>query len=189
MTVVGRIRAAFDPIADRFGLAFESEDVGPREFTVRYENDVVRLRVVAEAGAAPSVMVGAKGGLIFGLSELGEVAPDEGDFAVLADLTSRHASAILAGDFSAFDRLRRERAVRVREDNQARWGTATGETPRFDARPTLEDLFADATNEGIRTARAYQGHWDYAYTLEELATHLDESVADVQRRLDDWDGV
>ncbi|MEQ8273373.1 MAG: hypothetical protein RMA76_08495 [Deltaproteobacteria bacterium] len=188
MSTVERIRSAFDPLADRFGLTHRSQDVGPREVVVRYHNDVVRLRIVAEAGAAPSVMVGAKDGLVFGLGELGAVAEDD-DFVALAARTAEYADAILAGDFSSFDRLRRERAARVREDNQARWGTATGETPRFDERPTLEALFSDAHNDGLRTARAYQGHWDYAYALEELATFLGESVADVQRRLDDWDRV
>lgn len=156
-----------------------------------YENDEVRLSVMASAGAAVSVMVGATNGLKFGLHELGAELPsedsEEAELQALAKLTAEHAKEILSGDFSSFDRLRRARAVRVREDNQARWGTATGETPRFDRRPSLDELFADASNDGIRTARVYQAIWDYEYSRDELAEYLAESSEEIARRLDEWD--
>lgn len=188
-----RVSAAFDPVAERFGLVRRPYELHPREVTVAYEHDGVYLAVIASAGAAISVMVGATKGLKFGLHELGAALPSERDeeaaLAALAKLTAEHAHEILSGDFSSFDPLRRARAVRVREDNQARWGTATGETPRFDRRPSLDELFADASNDGIRTARVYQAVWDYGYARDALAEYLEESSEGVERRLNDWDGL
>ncbi len=96
---------------------------------------------------------------------------------------------LLVGDFSRRREFKRIRARRRRLDNQRRWGTATGETPRFDTRPTLAALFADSSNEGQLSARAYQAYWDYDYPLIEIAEFLDTGVNRVQSLLDAWDGI
>jgi hypothetical protein len=50
-------------------------------------------------------------------------------------------------------------------------------------------LFADATNDGIRAARCYQAVWDYRFSLAELATFLTTDEGEVQRLLDQWEGI
>ena len=44
---------------------------------------------------------------------------------------------------------------------------------RFTGRPTLEEFFADVTNEGLVTTKAYQAYWGYAYSLAEIGRFLD----------------
>ncbi len=155
------------------------------------------------AGCDPYVTIGPVGGEQFGLKQVvGDRAPqregelvshsgeDEDDVLDrLADLTARYAADLLSGDFSSLPRLRHVRARQTREENIRTFGTSTGETPRFDHRPTLDELFADASNDGIVDARVYQGVWDHEYTLADLATFLGEPETAIQVRLDRWDGL
>jgi hypothetical protein len=104
-----------------------------------------------------------------------------------AALLRRHAADLLGGQQSRVPRLRRRRAEAVRRRNKEAFGTSTGETPRFGDRPTLEALFAGGTDEGLRTPRAYQAHWDYGYTLGAIARFLGLDQAAVQAMLDEWD--
>lgn len=109
--------------------------------------------------------------------------------AAFAASLRRSGSDLLEGDYSRAKRLKRLRAEHERRANQEDWGTSTGETPRFSTRPTLEQLFADATNDGIRAARCYQAVWDYRFSLAELATFLTTDEGEVQRLLDQWEGI
>ena len=84
-------------------------------------------------------------------------------------------------------RLRRLQAAETRPENKKTFGTSTGETPRFTDRPNLKELFADVTNEGLVTPKAYQAYWDYAYLLAEIGRYLDLGEEEVQAMLDDWD--
>ena len=104
-----------------------------------------------------------------------------------AALLRRHAADLLAGARDRVPRLRRRRAEAVRRRNKADFGTSTGETPRFDRRPTLEALFADVTDPGLVTPRVYQAHWDYDYALDEIARFLELDPAAIQAMLDAWD--
>jgi hypothetical protein len=106
-----------------------------------------------------------------------------------AALLRRHAADLLAGARDRVPRLRRRRAEAVRRRNKADFGTSTGETPRFADRPTLKALFAGVTDEGLITPRAYQAHWDYGYTLDEIARFLELDEAAVQAMLDAWDRI
>ncbi len=45
----------------------------------------------------------------------------------------------------------------------------------------------DATNDGIVTARVYQGVRDYEYAVSELAAHLGETPRQIEERLAQWD--
>lgn len=109
--------------------------------------------------------------------------------AAFAASLRRSGWDLLEGDYSRATRLKRLRAEDERRANQEEWGTSTGETPRFSTRPTLEQLFADATNDGIREARCYQAVWDYHFSLAELATFLAIDEEGVQRLLDQWERI
>ena len=75
----------------------------------------------------------------------------------------------------------------MREENLRNFGTSTGDTPRFTRRPTLEELFADAKNDGMVQARAYQAYWDYDYNIITIAAYLATSEDDVKGMLAAWD--
>jgi hypothetical protein len=110
---------------------------------------------------------------------------------------------LLEGDFRIFPRLRQRQAVAMREQNRRLFGTSTGETPRFDFRPSLEQLFASgeerepppvgveaANSAGIPAqtwARIYQAFWDYEYSVAQIAEFLNISREQVQESLNEWD--
>ncbi len=195
--------ARFMTVASSHGLPGPDTRCYSREATVTFASETVLLQIHLEAGCDPYVTVGAKQGEQFGLNQIvGDQAPEraerllrapgetEGDLLErLADLTHELAADILSGDFSSFPRLRRVRARMTREENIRDWGTSTGETPRFDHRPTLDELFADADNDGLVDARVYQGIWDFGYGQGELASYLGSTEAEIQMRLDRWDGL
>ena len=118
---------------------------------------------------------------------LAEVASLEEALAVHAELLRRHAGDLLRGERTRVPRLRRLRAAETRYENKETFGTSTGETPRFAGRPTLDELFADVTNEGLVTPRAYQAYWDYAYSLAEIGRFLDLDEEETLAMLDDSD--
>ena len=105
-----------------------------------------------------------------------------------AQALRRSGADMLRGDFSRAARIKQLQAEAQRRRNVAAFGTTTGEAPRFSERPTLEQLFADATNDGIVDARCYQAVWDYHFEIEEIAAFLKETPADVQQRLARWEG-
>ena len=107
--------------------------------------------------------------------------------AAQADALRRYAADLLRGERQRLPRLRRAQAAEIRRQNKEEFGTSTGETPRFQGRPSLEELFADADSDGLITPRTYQAFWDYDYTLAEIAAFLGETSQGIQARLDDWD--
>lgn len=109
--------------------------------------------------------------------------------ALNAELLRRYAADLLSNDRDRVAGLRRLRADEARRRNKEEFGTSTGETPRFSERPTLEQLFSDADDEGLQVPRAYQAHWDYGYSLAEIAEFLDVKPERVQAMLDQWDMV
>ncbi|RKZ11486.1 hypothetical protein DRQ53_15970 [bacterium] len=179
---------------------------GRRESLVQFEADGVRVSIVVESFAV-TVSVGrvrADGKMTenYGLPLLvADACPEQESrlraaeqptaerLRTAAELLELAGADVLVGDFSRGHRLKRLRAERTRCANKEEWGTSTGETPRFDERPDLAVLFADAANDGIREARSYQAFWDWDYTLAEVADHLSVSESDVQAMLDRWEGL
>ncbi len=195
--------AVFEPVAERYGLALHEVRAWEREARVAFAGGDVVLQIHLEVGCDPYVTAGVRDGEGFGLRQIvGDRAPElEGELVSTAEetqgamlerlavLTDRMAHDVLGGDCSSFPRLRRVRARQTREDNWRDFGTSTGETPRFEHRPTLEQLFADAANDGMVDARVYQAVWDYEFTIAELAEHCDSTATEIQARLDRWDGL
>ena len=117
----------------------------------------------------------------------GEVVSVGKAAASQADALRRYAADLLRGDRQRLPRLRRAQATEGRRQDKEEFGTSTGETPRFKSKPSLEELFADADDDELNTARTYQAFWDYGYTLDEIAAFLGETGQGIQARLDDWD--
>jgi hypothetical protein len=109
----------------------------------------------------------------------------------IADLLRRHAADLLSGDFRLFDELCPLVAADRRADLKRRFGTSTGESPRFDRRPTLPELFSDVTADGpwLRVPRTCQAVHDYGYTPAEVATFLGLDEPAVHALLAEWDGT
>jgi len=194
------ILEAFGALASEHGLSPEPFAPFEREATFVFAGPGARLEVWVEAGCDSWVAVQATGAARFGLHELidparaGELArlPDEAGLdhlRRLAALTGEAADDLLRGDTRRLTELRRARIVRRREESRATFGTATGESRRFEERPSLEDLFADARNDGIVDARCYQAVWDWAFSVDALAAHLGESPDAVRARLDRWESL
>jgi hypothetical protein len=207
--VIETITAAFAFLTDRFGFELGDSSAGERESHVRYTSSAARVMVLVDH---LPLAVNTAVGLFYErtpgcrlVDEYGLLAlvedrdPGEADrlrgaedslqgtLKVHADLLARHGADLLRGETGRIPRLRRARARATREENKALFGTSTGETPRFSSRPSLEELFADAANDGMRTARAYQAFWDYNFALAEVADFLGETEDAVQARLDEWD--
>jgi hypothetical protein len=164
------------------------------------EAEAACVSVVVDAAGAPSVWVTNRETrelypLLFLIRDqcpdeearLAGVTDLDEHLRVCADLLRRSGASVLAGDVSCTPGIRKLRAEHTRESNRARFGTSTGETPRFDSRPTLAALFAGGSNDGARVARAYQAFWDCGYPLEGIGAFLGISARDVQAMLDQWD--
>ncbi len=114
--------------------------------------------------------------------------PDlEAALVEMGALLRQHAADVLRGDFRVFAELRPLLCAERRAENQRRFGTSTGESPRFTGRPTLAELFADLTTPWLRVPRAYQAVWDYGYSRAEIAAHLAISEPAVEELLAEWD--
>lgn len=208
--IIGGITRAFAFLTEDLGFELADSHEGQRESHVRYVSATTRVTVHADHmplrafTAVALFRPGSQRRLVdeFGLAEVvREQDPEEADrlvndvdtfdeaLARQAGALQRHAADLLLGERNRLPRLKRAQAARTRRRNKEEWGTSTGESPRFDSRPSLKDLFADANNDGLNTARAYQAFWDYDYPLAEIAAFLDETEAQVQARLDDWDGL
>ena len=74
-----------------------------------------------------------------------------------ANFLVEDARDVLAGDFSILPALKDLGAQRRRESNKKLFGTYSGESPRFSARPTLDDVFADIHDFDPDVARLYGG--------------------------------
>lgn len=191
-------------------LGFSGPDTAAdgREISLVFKRAEVAVVVHYELGGEPSVGVSIlpKGdrGRHFGLSvivadRLGIPDPHaalpqwsslQPYLAELADLLKTHAIDILAGHQERLPGLRRLQAQRKRQDNQERYGTATGETPRFPGRPSLPQLFSDTLgNPGLLEPRAYQAVWDYGYSVAELGDFLERSNDDIGRLLSAWEDM
>lgn len=197
-SIASRIVTAFRFLEER-GFAVVQAASDPREIQVRFEADAACVSVVVDASGRAFVWVTNPETretypLLFLVRDQ---CPDEQarldvtdldeHLRMCADLLRRCGAAVLAGDFSCAPRIRKLRAEHTRETNRAQFGTSTGESPRFPSRPTLTELFSDATNDGIRVARAYQAFWDYGYSLAEIGAFLGVDAHAVQTMLDRWD--
>jgi hypothetical protein len=187
------------------GFQTTRSDDGQRESSTQFESSKVRVGVLVDHWGSVNIHIGLlrDGGVLaenYGLCHVVmDSAPDAVEslsagslterLAAQAELLKTHAADLLSGDFSRRDRLRRIRAEQTRISRKEHFGTSTGETPRFTERPSLDELFSEADNEGIRDARCVQAYWDYDYSLSEVGTFLSESDDEVQARLDRWDGV
>ena len=109
----------------------------------------------------------------------------------LADLLRDHAQDLLSGDFGVCDEIDPILWADRRAQRKRDFGTSTGESPRFEGQPTLAELFADAKPDTpwLRVPRAYQAVWDYGYSIEEIAAHLEIPAAEVDALLLEWDRV
>lgn len=199
-SIASQIQAAFHFLEEELGFAAVQPAPEPREIQVSFEGDVASVSVVVDAAGTPFVWVTNREAretypLLFLVRDqcpgeearLAESTDLDAHLRLCADLLRRCGAGVLAGDFSCAPRLRKLRAEHMRATNRAQFGTSTGETPRFDSRPTLSALFSDASNDGIRDARAYQAFWDYGYSSEEISTFLQVGVREVQAMLDRWD--
>jgi hypothetical protein len=203
---------AFGFLVDDLGFRHVETFDFSRERGVNFRNDTTDVSVHDEAGCRPWVVLGrldnglvAESHGLFMLLRLrcpeheadleckstffGPSGYEELSRAILvrADLVQKWAADILSGDFSVFPILRVLGAVHTREENIKDFGTSTGETPRFTHRPTFEELFADAKNDGMVQARVYQAYWDYDYNIITIATYLAISEDDVKGMLAGWD--
>jgi len=193
-------------LCEAYGFAVTRSKDGQRESLVTFESETVRVGILIERPDVVEASVGRlEGGRLkenYGLFLLARDDSPEAEarlraepatlaerLETAAELLQVCGSDLLAGDFSRRDRLKRLRAEELRRSRKERFGTSTGETPRFETRPHLDELFSDAKNEGIGDARCVQAFWDYEYTLAEIAEFLEVSEEDVQARLDRWDGV
>jgi hypothetical protein len=204
------VRKSFGFLERDLGFKLGSVDVGQREASAVLLRERVLVRVSFEDGRVTGLGIGQTAAIgetrlveNYGLHTVILSAHPEFDLATLtgagrsveqqlerwAQALNQYGAALLRGDFSRRDEFKRHRAKQCRLDNQERWGTATGETPRFEHRPSLPDLFADVTNDGQRWARSYQAVWDYEYSLEAIGAFLGVSVAEVQAMLDEWEGI
>src|ERR1051325_10663816 len=194
----------FAPVAVAFGLgAGEERELFP-DFYITFSGLVARLVVGVEAESTPWVYVVLVNGDRedrFGLHTLVEDA--EGTFVsvtqvealpatddqvrVLAELTRRHAAAILRGDASRVPILRALRAKAHRERNRRLMGTPSGVFTR-DHRPTLAELFAEAHGAefpvDVRLACVHAAGWADEYSIEDVARFLHIDEADAQRIVD-----
>ncbi len=195
--------AAFADVAKEFALSALPYEPGEREGRLRFEGLKADLSIGVEAFSSCWVSVRPKGRRSFGLHELVQLAAPgredeftrsedeepEVQLARLAKLCSEFAGDLLRGELGSIPALLRQRARTRRERNQRTFGTATGESPRFEGRPALAALFEDAHNELMRDARCTQALWDYSYSLAEIGAFLGESSEAVQARLDHWDSL
>jgi len=205
---VKMMKEAFGFLIEELGFELTDSHFGQRESSVTFRSTLVRVQVhVDHLPLGVNVGVGLfekKGqrtmvdehGLVDVVRDqapeevvrlLAEVESREDALAVHAELLRRHAADLLRGERTRVPRLRRLRAAETRRENKETFGTSTGETPRFTGRPTLEELFADVTNEGRVIPRAYQAFWDYAYSLAKIGRFLDLGEKAVQAMLDEWD--
>ncbi len=202
--------SVFSFLVAELGFAGPDTAAGGREISLLFKRGEVAVVLRYELGGEPSVGVSIlpKGdrGRHFGLpvivaEHLGISDPHavlprwsslqlEPYLAELAGLLKTHAIDILAGRQDRLPGLRRLQAQRARQHNQQRFGTATGETPRFPSRPSLPELFSDTLgNPGLVEPRAYQAVWDYGYSVAELADFLKRSNDDVTRLLSAWEDM
>jgi hypothetical protein len=208
--------AAFADLRAESGLEMlpEAGRPHPRENSVGFRNRFLRLDLHFDAGAAeigagiaeydvasPEPRVRRTCPLAY---LLGRREPDSADglrwpaipgeplagaLRRIADLLRRCAGDLLAGDFRLLDELCPLVAADRRADLTRRFGTSTGETPRFDRRPTLAELFSDVTADapGRRTPRCYQAVHDHGYSPAEVAAFLALSEPEVDALLAEWD--
>ena len=109
----------------------------------------------------------------------------------LADLVGEHARDLLGGDFTLCDQIDPILWADRRAERKRSFGTSTGESPRFEGRPTLPELFGDVGPDTLwlRVPRTYQAVWDYGYSHEEIAAYLEITEADVEALLMEWERV
>jgi len=109
----------------------------------------------------------------------------------VANLLGDHARDLLSGDFSVCDEIEPILWADRRTERKREFGTSTGESPRFEGRPTLDELYADLGPDSrwLRVPRTYQAFWDYDYSIEEIATYLETTEAVVEALLLEWDRV
>lgn len=206
--------AAFAFLVEEFGFRGPSVEALLREIHLLWIHEAAGVSVAVswELGGEPTLALWLREpsgrGRCFGLDVLvadalgGPVASiqldrmalpaagsPEARMAALAPLFRRHAADLLRGDRGRLPRLRTLLARTVRERNRLRYGTSTGESPRFSHRPTLQELFADARDPGLRPPRATQAIHDYAYRVDELADFLACPVADVETLLAEWEDL
>jgi hypothetical protein len=190
-------------VAD-LGFADAGETSSHRDIEVAFVLGAVRVVVGYEVGSEPWVyfdFMTADGRQSFGLhivvedrsgtqeplARVAAASSVQAKVQALADLTREYGQPLLSGDPSSIQNLQRLRARFMREQNQQMFGTSTGETPRFTTRPTLPELFAEASNDDITCARAYQAVWDYGYSNAEIGAFLGMTIDDVQELLDRWE--
>jgi len=107
----------------------------------------------------------------------------------LAQLLSGCAADLLGGTAGIPDEIMAEVAADRRRQLKLCFGTSTGESPRFQSRPSLPDLFSDVTDETLwlRVPRTVQAIYDYGYSVNDVATFLGLSPLVVRAFVAQWD--
>ncbi len=200
--------SAFSFLVTELGFLGPDTSADEREISIIFRRAGVAVVLRYEPGCEPSVGVsilpkGDRGrnfglpGIIaehLGIPDPHSVLPQWSSLqpylAEPADLLKVHAAGILAGQQDRLPGLRRWQAQRKRQENQERYGTSTGETPRFPKRPSLPQLFSDTSgNPGLQEPRAYQAVWDYGFSVAEVADFLNCSNDEVSRLLSAWEDM
>ncbi len=204
---------AFRFLMEDFAFKHSGTKKYQRETNVSFRNQYAEVCVHEEAGCRPWVVLGRmedervieshglyslvrlrcpdKKSYLKSESEYG--TPEREELVKIiklkAKLLRENGKDIMTGDFSVFPELKRIEAIRMREDNKKNFGTSTGESSRFDHRPSLKELFRDVKNPGIAEARVYQAYWDYDYDIKTISEFLSEKPSAVKKMLAHWDGL
>lgn len=205
------VRSSFAFLQSDLGFRLTKDSAWAYEISFRYERESARLDVGYESLSHPWVTVSLRldgSWKPFWLSLILEQALGTSaalDAALgapsltekiqrMAALTHTYARPLLAGDATAIAAVRKFRAERLpeqaKEMRERHWKmgfTSAGESPRFQARPTLAQLFAGTPNDDHRMVRIYEAVWDHHYPLDELAAFLGMTKDNVQGELERWD--
>ncbi len=207
---------AFAPLGAEFGLSPLPESAPhPRENSVSFRNAHVRVDLTVEAGGRSFGVALARYDPASGEPRILGTCPlayflrrrrPEAERALdlpgtptgpglaaalgrIAGLLRDCAGDALAGDFAAFAEVRAIVIADRRADLVRRFGTSTGETPRFDRRPSLFEQLGgpEGGDAGLRAPRAYQAVHDYGYSPAEVAAFFGVSEAEVLALLAEWE--
>lgn len=111
--------------------------------------------------------------------------------AVLRELAQLLAGCIgdlLAGKADIPEAIMAEVAADRRRQLKLCFGTSTGESPRFQGRPSLPELFSDVSEETLylRVPRTVQAVYDYSYSVRDVAEFLGLSELVVRAFIAQW---
>lgn len=186
----------FTPVAGHFSLRTVAERQVSHDMFIEYRGPAAKLTVAHEVGSGSWVyvtvttaggherqfglhtIVVAQTGSTDSFQELNKLHDPDAQVRALADLTLKHAGALLEERTANLRELHqlREKAVRERER------TELGYDRTRDPRPALAELL-QACEPAHRVVCAYAAVVDYSYSPEDVAAFLKIAPGDVQRMI------